>query len=171
MDGRRMMGESNKAELLKALIPRAGLLPLTVDALNTLPVEQMKRGLLGLYAFPFRIGRESRLQRDEKTGQFHRIERVKPGGHKTNNDIYLIDSGKLLNISREHLSIELQDGEFVVVDRGSACGFAINGQHTGGHDKGGRANIRDGDELVLGIVTSPFRFRFIDFSGYGVAGP
>lgn len=162
--------ESNKTELLQALIPLAGLLPLTVDALNTLPAEQMKRGILGIHAFPFRIGRESRLQLDEKTGQFHRIERFKKGAHQPNNDVYLVDSGKLLNISREHLQIELRDGEFIVADRGSACGFTINGQHTGGHDKGGRAVIRDGDELVLGIAASPYRFRFIDFAGYRIAG-
>jgi hypothetical protein len=42
---------------------------------------------------------------DEKSGQIARLERYRPAGFTPTNDLYLIDEGQLLSISREHLLI------------------------------------------------------------------
>jgi hypothetical protein len=157
-------GGKSKRELLASLMPLAALVPLTEEASHALPNEMLKRGLVGIHGFPFRIGRESRIVLDEKTGLIHRMERYKPGRHAPNNDLYLIDDGQLLNVSREHLSIEKRDNEFVVVDRKSACGFSVDGKHFGGDGKGGTCPIEDEQVLTLGAAQSPFRFRFVNFS-------
>lgn len=159
----------NLHELLSSLMPVAALIPLTDEALHALPNEHMRRGLVGINVLPFRIGRESRIYQDEKTGSIHRLERYKPGGQAPNNDLYLLDGGHLLNVSREHLQVVRHADGFRVVDRKSACGFAVDGQHVGGDGKGGEATIANGQELCIGSSVSPYRYRFVDFSGYAVA--
>ena len=158
----------NLHELLSSLMPVAALVPLTDEALHALPNEHMRRGLVSINVLPFRIGRESRIYQDEKTGSIHRLERYKPGGQAPNNDLYLLDGGHLLNLSREHLQIVRRDDGFYIVDRKSACGFAIDGQHLGGEGKGGEARITNDQELCIGSSVSPYRYRFVDFSGFGL---
>lgn len=107
------------------IVRRSGKLCLFPQALHALPNEHLRRGLVGINVLPFRIGRESRIYHDEKTGAIHRLERYKPGAHEPNNDLYLLDDGHLLNVSREHLQIVRRDDGFHVVDRKSACGFEV----------------------------------------------
>ena len=155
-------------ELMSSLVPVAALVPLTDEALHALPNEPMRRGLVGINVLPFRVGRESRIYQDEKTGSVHRLERYKPGGQAPNNDLYLLDGGHLLNISREHLQIERREDGFHIVDRKSACGFSVDGKRVGGDGKGGEMPINHDQELCIGSSVSPYRYRFIDFSGFAV---
>lgn len=105
---------------------------------------------------PFRIGRESRMAMVD--GKLLYMERRK-GQAAPNNDLYLFDTGELMNISREHLQIEMTgDGEFQVYDRGSACGTHVDGKSTGGMDRKGRLTLKDGSEIVIGTASSPYRF-------------
>jgi hypothetical protein len=162
------METSNQKLLLLKLMPLAALVPMTDEALHALPNGLVPKGLVGFNNFPYRIGRESRVVRDEKTGQVHRMERHRPGNTNPNNDLYLVDDGKLLNISREHLSIEMRGDDFCVIDRNSACGFSIDGQHFGGDGKGGSCAIKNGQVLAMGAKHSLYQFRFVDFRGFSV---
>jgi len=106
---------------------------------------------------PFRIGRESRL--GVVQGELRFMERRK-GTKPPNNELYLYDRGELLNISREHLSIDkAPDDGFVVHDRGSACGTQVDGRAIGGRDRTGSTALSEGSEIVIGVPESPFRFR------------
>jgi hypothetical protein len=158
----------SKTEILGNLLPVAALRPLTEEALFSIPQIYLHSGLVPIYKAPFRIGREARIYKDEETGTLHRIERHRPNSQSPTNDLYLIDRGQKLNISREHLQIIKVGNDFTVVDRLSACGFLVNNTHHGGNDNGGRAAIQDGDTLVLGIDNSPYQFQFLDFSRYQV---
>jgi hypothetical protein len=160
----------SKTEVLGNLLPVAALRPLTEEALYSIPQIYLHSGIVPIYKMPFRIGREARIYKDEETGTLHRIERHRPNSQSPTNDLYLIDRGHKLNISREHLQIIRVEGEFTVVDRLSACGFLVNKSHHGGNDSGGRSTIRDGDILILGIDSSPYQFQFLDFTGYQVSG-
>ena len=105
---------------------------------------------------PFRIGRESRLAMVE--GELTFMERRK-GARPPNNDLYLLDQGELLNISREHLQIEqAADGGFVVHDRGSACGTQVDDRTIGGRDTTGSLPLKEGSKIVIGTRESPYRF-------------
>ena len=79
------------------------------------------------------------------------------------NNLYLVeerDAGHSLHVSTEHFAIEYVDGKFYLVDRGSACGTTVAGRHIGGNRKGGRTELNDGDEVIVGTSRSPYVFSF-----------
>ncbi|MCX7591058.1 MAG: FHA domain-containing protein [Kiritimatiellae bacterium] len=138
----------------------AVLRPLTLEAR-----EAINRDEVRIRTFPFRVGRESRMGLVH--GVFQSLERRKLTT-PPNNDLYVMDRGKRLQISREHFQIERNtDGSFVLVDRGSACGTIVDDQVVGGDDKGGRCPIRNGSVIVVGTSASPYRFQFLVLESSG----
>lgn len=125
-----------------------------------------------LATFPFRIGREfrsaSRLAR-----VVNRLERRFNTAPQV-NELYLIEpaSFEMLQISREHCAIDWVDGQFVLIDRGSTCGTTIiearpkersatiSTTQVGGQGSTLRSVVRDGDVIVIGMIDSPYVFRF-----------
>ena len=108
--------------------------------------------------FPFNLGRESRVATQASPG----MKDLRLGVAPQVNDVYLLESksAHLLYISRTHFAIEHANDQFVLVDRGSACGTIVAGKHVGGDRTGGRAEVRNGDEIIVGTASSPFVFRF-----------
>jgi len=77
------------------------------------------------------------------------------------NDVYLVEpTSSVSRVSREHFAIEYAVDQFVLVDRGSACGTIMAGKRVGGNRTGGRVELRSGDEIVVGTHGSPYVFRF-----------
>lgn len=127
-------------------------IPLTDEAKEALEGRES----IEIDRLPFRIGRESRVAM--VSGELLFMERRK-GKKPPNNELYLLDNGELLNISREHLQIEMTgDGGFRVFDRGSACGTRVDGQTIGGKDKTGSAPLENDSEIIIGTSESPYRF-------------
>ncbi|MDX8406070.1 MAG: FHA domain-containing protein [Mariprofundus sp.] len=149
----------NKQDILNAIRPRAVLKAMTPAAEEAVPHNQLTGGYIAIRDFPFKMGRESRVR--VAGGKEQMFERPKLGGRLPNNDLYLIDGGKPLNISREHCLIEAGPTGYQLLDRGSACGISINGQRVGGHDTGGSSALADGDEIAIGSDSTPYRYRFI----------
>lgn len=112
---------------------------------------------LEIARFPFRIGRESRLHDSIGQGTSSR----RRSDSTPNNDLYLIEPGTLLNISREHCMIDERDGTYVLVDRGSSCGTIVEGELVGDHRKGGSRRLRDQDVIIVGTSESRFIFKFV----------
>lgn len=107
--------------------------------------------------FPFKVGRECRL---EALVDPSLIER-RLGTAPQVNDVYLVEpTSGLSRVSREHFAIEYAVDQFVLVDRGSACGTTVAGKQVGGNRTGGRTELRGGDELIVGADGSPYVFRF-----------
>ena len=82
-------------------------------------------------------------------------EAVLPGypviiGKAPGNDVVIPDSG----ISRQHASVRLQNGQYVISDLGSLNGVYVNGKKVGGDEA--RA-LHDGDKLQMGRVKAVFR--------------
>jgi hypothetical protein len=78
------------------------------------------------------------------------------------NDVYLPeDPAAALHIACTHFTIENVDGQFFLTDRGSSCGTVVAGQRLGGRRKGGRTELQDGDEIIVGTRSSPYIFRFL----------
>jgi hypothetical protein len=78
-----------------------------------------------------------------------------------NNDVYLIDDGRMLNISREHFLIEKNDdGSFTLLDRMSACGTFVGGKAGEKRCHGSSCPLADGDIIIVGVPTSPYIFKF-----------
>lgn len=131
------------------------LVALTPEAEASIEGEQLL-----LDHFPYRIGRESRIEIVNGVPQV--AERRRSDISNPNNDLYLHDQGRKLNVSRQHLQIERDDnGNYHVIDRGSACGTLVGNVKIGGHDAGGECPLNDGDLLVIGTSESPFVFRFV----------
>lgn len=110
--------------------------------------------------FPFRVGREARTHLMAKLPVFgeRRHTRADP-----NNDLYVRDMGRPLNVSREHFMIERnEDGSYELIDRGSACGTIVNGNVIGGEYTGGRCPLFDGDTIVVGTHESAIAFEFVE---------
>ena len=152
-----------KQKILKAIIPLAVLRATTREATASLPQTVLEAGLIPIRKFPFRVGRESRVQR--VNGKLERIERPKLDDREPNNDLYLVDHGHLLNVSREHFKIEKEDGHYLLVDRGSACGTRIEAERVGGEDSGGIRVLKDGDLIEVGAKGTPYVFEFIVLEG------
>jgi hypothetical protein len=135
-------------------VPSAVLIPLTDQARATLG----NRPNVRVSELPFNVGRESRIGRFEKWKQ--EVER-RLGGFAPLNHLYLIEpSAHPFHISREHFAIEQVDGQFVLIDRGSACGTGVGVVRIGSDRRERRSNLRDGDLIVIGADNSPFVFRF-----------
>lgn len=128
------------------------LIPLTTEARTALGGREH----VEIDRLPFRIGRESRLA--VVGGKLTFMERRK-GSKPPTNDLYLIDDGELLNVSREHLQIDrAADGGYRVHDRGSACGTHVDGISAGGRDRRGSLVLRNDSEITVGTRDSPYRF-------------
>ena len=94
-------------------------------------------------------------------GEYRSVERRESTEVPT-NDLYMLDMGEKLNVSREHFQIEQDvDGSYILVDLGSACGTIVDDQPVGGHDEGGRAVLQNGSTIRVGTKTSPFLYTFV----------
>lgn len=151
----------DKQALRALLVPKAVLQPRTPAALRAIPDGVLVGGLVGIRDFPFRIGRESRGTMVD--GEFHRVERPRPATWKPNNDLYLLDGGELLHVSREHCQIERTADGFLLVDRGSACGICVGPVHAGGGHSAAHPSLqlRDGDTIGIGTTATPYLYTFI----------
>lgn len=111
--------------------------------------------------FPFKVGRERRSHpADDKPSVDYAQRRL--GEAPPVNDVYLLEEAAAgsLYISGAHFAIECVDDRFFLVDRGSACGTMVAGDLIGGDDKGGRTELRDDDEVIVGNGRSRYIFRF-----------
>jgi pSer/pThr/pTyr-binding forkhead associated (FHA) protein len=111
--------------------------------------------ILKITQFPFRVGRESRV-----------FERDYPDSRRLtdsarNNDLYLLDPGTVLNVSREHFLIDRQEHGFVLVDRGSSCGTIVEGERVGERKKGGSKLLKSQDVIIVGTSESRYIFKVI----------
>jgi hypothetical protein len=154
----------DKLQILTESLPLAMLQPLTPEAKEAVPVHALRGGMIAIYTFPFKIGRESRVVKID--GRLERMERTKKDDSPPTNDLYLIDRGHRLNISREHFEIARNEAGYTLLDRGSACGTKVEGHNIGGNDLGGSAALHDGNVIAVGAVGTPYVFRFISFDEY-----
>ncbi len=150
---------SDKQQIIKAIVPKAVLKALTQAAKDAIAHCAIVDDMVSIRQYPFNIGRESRVQMIGKSLEV--MERRKFDDSKPNNDLYLLDRGRMLNISREHLLIEKDKDSYLLVDRGSACGTGVNDVRIGGHDKGGTGELKDGDIIAIGAKDTPYRYEFI----------
>lgn len=149
----------DKRAILAILLPRAVLKALTPEAEHAVPDGMIESGYVSIRRFPFRIGRESRGTLVD--GNFHRIERPRDGRQAPNNDLYLLDAGTRLHISREHLRIERTDDGYLLVERGSACGTSVGGVRLGAGTGHTSVPLKDGDTIGIGTESTPFLYQFI----------
>ncbi len=149
----------SKAKILSQFKPMAALKAITPEAEAAIPQAMSVQGMAGIHRFPFRVGRESRGKIVD--GVFHRVERPRRGSAVPTNDLYLVDAGEMLQISREHFRVERTAEGYQLVDRGSVCGVSVGGVRIGGNETGGSAPLRDGDEIQVGAEVTPYRYTFI----------
>jgi pSer/pThr/pTyr-binding forkhead associated (FHA) protein len=154
----------DKLTLLMESLPKAMLQALNPETKNAVPQALLRGDMVMISKFPYKIGRESRVIRI--SGRLERVERLKKDDSPPNNDLYLVDRGEFLNISREHCQIEKNADGYLLVDRGSACGTKVGGTAVGGDDQGGSVALQDGDIIAVGSFGTPYLFRFISFDEY-----
>ncbi|MFW5959647.1 MAG: FHA domain-containing protein [Chitinivibrionales bacterium] len=128
---------------------RIYLIPFTEEA----AVSLGHRDHLELDKFPFRFGRESRRKKAGDTPLYR--DRRRPGC-RPNNDFYLFDLGKYLNISREHFQIDRVDEKYYISDRGSTCGTIINSRVSLKDAPGKRHELQHGDTITVGKPDSRY---------------
>jgi len=151
----------DKEEIKKQFLPKAVLVAGTKEAAAAIPVKNMFDDVIPIWKFPYRIGRESRVEIDDH-GHIVVKERFKHGVKSVpTNDIYLIDFGERLQISRDHMQIEEEDGRYYLIDDGSKCGSGVNDVRIGTDADLERTEIKDGDTIVLGTEKSPYRYTFL----------
>ena len=150
---------SEKKNILKKLVPVAVLKAMTPAAGQAVTQTLLIDGYIPIRSFPFRVGRESRVKIVD--GRVERVERVKYNQATPTNDLYLIDDGHRLNISREHFQIEQDGQKYYVYDRGSACGTFVGENALNAKNQTATAELKDGDTIVIGTKQSPYVYQFI----------
>jgi len=154
------MLNEEKRVLLESMVPKAVLKAITEEAKHSIIKREFSQDIIPIYKYPFKIGREARVQ--FVNGDIVLQERHKLSGKEPNNDVYLIDNGEYLQISREHCSImQNEDGTYTLHDRGSACGSMVNDTIVGGEDHQASVPLKDGDIISLGIENSAYKFKFV----------
>lgn len=108
---------------------------------------------------PFRIGRECR-DKAPRMLPSGAVDRRGTGGAR-NNDLYVIEPGPRLFISRQHLMIEKRESGFYLVDLFSSCGTIVEGRYLGGDHKGGEVALEHQDVVILGTAGSPYIFKVL----------
>ena len=94
--------------------------------------------------FPFKVGRNSSHVSDAIF---------------VNNDLY-IDDTIPYNVSKNHMSINFQDRQFYILDRGSSLGTIVNGKQIGGNVSVYKELLKKGENtVVIGGEESPFKFK------------
>ncbi len=156
-----MQNPIDKQKIKKAFIPKAALVAQTVEAAAAVPMQNKQDEIVAIWDFPFRIGRESRVEIGED-GELLVKERFKHSFvTDRTNDLYLVDFGEKFQLSREHLRIDHIDGRYYILDRGSKCGSEANGVRIGSGTEEERTEIKDGDTIILGTSNSPYRYTFV----------
>jgi len=155
---------SEKRLILEKVVPVAVLKALTSAAQQAVPQAMLIAGCIPIRNFPFRVGRESRVKIVD--GRVERIEREKAGTSRPTNDLYLVDDGHLLNISREHFQLEKDGDRYYLYDKGSACGTLVEDRAVGGKDADETIELHDGDIITVGTSQSPYVYQFITLDGY-----
>ena len=127
----------------------------------TLVARKALRGRkLPLAAMPFRVGRETRVLQEPAWTRKKGKDRRK-GKSNPNNNLYIQESEQTDFLSREHFLIDdLEENQFVLVDRGSQRGTLVNGILIGGNGKKQTIQISDRAILIPGGKKSGFKFRF-----------
>jgi hypothetical protein len=143
-----------------AVCPSIARATATLVALTEEAQAALGRSEVQLPHFPFRVGREKRGAALWWPGRIDRRIRDTQG----TNDLYLVEQRDHPHISREHFLIERAQSRFFLVDRGSLCGTSVAGARIGGYRRGGRAELRHGEVIVVGTSTSPYVYRF-DIAG------
>lgn len=152
--------------ILQNFLPKAILQPMTAEAAEAVSVNLIDNVIVKIKKLPFRVGRESRVVK--VNGRLERVERPKEDDSEPNNDLYLVDRGHRLHISRKHFQIEKRNEKYYLVDRGSSCGLNIGGKSLGGDDAGGEAPLHDGDIIGVGRIGTPYIFQFVSFDDYEI---
>jgi len=148
--------ENKKKEILKSLIPRAVLLPVNEKTKKTIS----NKNIISIKNFPFKIGRESRVEENER-GFFVKLRIFNGDSAQPSNDMYLIDNDEFLQISKQHLEISMDENSYIVRDRGSMNGTTINGETIGGDRQTAQKRINDGDIIQIGSDKSDYKFQFL----------
>ena len=151
--------QNTKANILKAITPKAVLLPLTKDATNAIEKGQCQNDLIPIASFPYRIGRESRLGNNER-GLFLKL-RLKKTSTLPNNDIYLFNDSNDSQISKEHCLIEKTKNFYLLKDRGSRKGTTINGKTYGGNNSEVEQVLNDVILSKSAIMTQSLNINFL----------
>lgn len=150
---------NDKKKLLELLLPKAVLKPENGIADRAVPDGMIHSGYVTILTFPFRVGRESRGETVK--GRFFGTLRPRAPDQAPNNDLYLMDPGPGLQVSREHFQIEQRDGGFVLVDRGSTLGTVVGNVRLGAGTGRMSAPLADGDTIRIGQPESPYVYTFI----------
>jgi len=134
---------------------QAALVAVTLEAQRALGGA----GEVRLAQFPSEFWRERRSPTATESPPFG-VREQRFGKAPSANDAYLLDEGlHHLHISGEHFAIERVDSRFFLVDRGSASGTVVAGTRVGGDREGGRIELGDGDQVIVGTRRSPYIFQ------------
>jgi len=150
--------QETKINLLRDITPKAVLLPLTKEASDSITKGTSNHDIIPMMHFPYRVGRESRLGESDR-GIFIKLRIASPA--KPNNDIYLLNNTKALQISKEHFQINKQKDQYFIEDRGSSNGMTINGISYGGENKVFQQELKDGDIIKIGNGNSDYKYQFL----------
>ena len=97
---------------------------------------------------------------NEKMTMEQRIEAFYRQSGGPNNDLYLVEEGEPMNVSREHFLIDRDEEGFFLQDRGSTCGTLVEGERVGADGQLGRAALADHHVIVVGTSLSRYIFKF-----------
>ena len=148
-----------KQSLIDSLIPTAVLMPMTKEATLSIVSANTAKSLIPMDRFPFRIGRESRISEDDR-GLMVKW-RMRTPLSEPNNDVYLVNTTKHMQLSKEHFLIDKTEQGYVIQDRHSTLGTKVNSNEIGLSKKPDAHLLQDGDIVKIGDEQSKLEFQFL----------
>ena len=142
----------------RAELPKAVLKPENGIADRAVPDGMIHSGYIAIRTFPFRVGREARGATVK--GTFFGTLRPRAPDQRPTNELYLMDPGPGMQVSREHFQIEQRAGGFVLVDRGSTLGTMVGDVRLGMTGVTSTPLV-DGATIRIGEPQSPYVYTFI----------
>ena len=155
---RCVMDNYEKQRIAKSIVPKAILKALTDGSRYAITKKSYELDVIPIYNYPFKIGREARVEHvkgEAVVRERHKLDRSTP-----TNDAYLVDNGKLLQISRRHCVIAMENNSYKLKDRGSTCGCMVNDIKIGA-EFNNNCELKDGDIITLGSHNSNYKYQFI----------
>ena len=152
------MDNYEKQTVIKSIVPKAILKALTDGSKYAITKKNFNLDAIPIYNYPFKIGREARV--DHANGDVIVKERHKLDSSLPSNDTYLVDNSKFLQISRRHCVIAIENENYILKDRGSACGCMVNDVKIG-DEFSDNCGLKDGDVITLGSDNSKYKYQFI----------
>lgn len=122
---------------------------LVISGLNEISSDALRSRKVEVRTFPYRVGRFA-VDNVKNSSKIESEHKERQGA----NDLYMYEEGPNYYISINHFVLDKQDGQFVLIDRGSRSGVLVDDIPVKGS-----CVLKEENHIIIGSSYSPFLFK------------